>query len=99
MLTPRKVNNVEAMRYIRVAFFVYGQRMVNCAENMVNYVSILYEEENIRYNQVWISVHEEGTFWFVIQKCWVYKNKLITYMKGWTIYETAVKTSYNRTAI
>ena len=73
--------------------------MVNCAENMVNYVSILYAEENIRYNQVWISVHEEGTFWFVIQKCWVYKNKLITYMKGWTIYETAVKTSYNRTAI
>ena len=34
--------------------------MVNYAENMVNYVSILYEEENIRYNQVWISVHEGG---------------------------------------
>ena len=66
---------------------------------MVNYVSILYEEENIRYNQLWISVHEGGTSWFVIQKCWVYKNKLITYMKGWTTYETAVKTSYNRTLL
>lgn len=87
------------MRYIRVAFSFYGDRMVNCAENMVNYVSILYEEENIRYNQLWISVHEEGTFWFVIQKCRVNKIKIITYMKGWTTYETAVKTSYNRTAI
>ena len=60
MLIPRKVNKVEAMRYIRVAFSFYGDRMVNCAGNMVNYVSILYEEQNIRYNQVWISVHEGG---------------------------------------
>ena len=99
MPTLRKVNKIEAMRYIRVAFSFYGDRMVNCAENMVNCVLPLYEKETIRYNKIWKSVHEGGTFWFVIQKCWVYKIKFITYMKGWTTHETAVKTSYNRTAI
>ena len=48
--------------------------MVNCAENMVNFVLPLYGKETIRYNKIWKSVHEEGTFWFVIQKYWVKKQ-------------------------